>query len=193
MDKIRNIAFCAVFGAAAFLLPTIFHLLHLGSIFMPMYLPLVTLAFFVPPLYSGLTAFILPLLSGILTGMPPFYPPIAIIMSIELSIMSIIISFFYRKIPKINSLILLVSVLFIGRIVNVLLVYLFALLIKLPSKFVAGVSFISGWPGIILMIVVIPTILKLSQQIDFTGIKPLEREENDEKESKQNTIHSRIF
>jgi thiamine transporter ThiT len=78
----RDIAYCAVFGAAAMLLPVIFHLFHLGSLFMPMYLPLVTLSFFVGPLPASFTALLLPLISGAITGMPPFYPPIAFIMSI---------------------------------------------------------------------------------------------------------------
>jgi hypothetical protein len=33
---------------------------------------------------------------------------------------------------------------------------------KLPATFVAGISFLSGWPGMILMLVVIPAIVKLS-------------------------------
>lgn len=177
MDKVKNIAFCSVFGAGAFLLPVIFHVFHIGHIFMPMYLPLVTLAFFVSPLYAGLTSFILPLLSGLITGMPPFYPPVAIIMSIELCVMSIIISFSYRTFPKINTIFLLIVTLFIGRVLNVLMVYLFTIFVKLPSKFVAGTSFLSGWPGITLMLVIIPVILKISQQIGLI-VKPIEGEIN---------------
>lgn len=162
MFEPRDIAYCAVFGAAAILLPIIFHIFHLGSMFMPMYLPLVTLAFFVGPLPSAVTALLLPLLSGALTGMPPFYPPIAFIMSIELSVMCAIIGLLRTVFVKAHDLHVLIPVLFLGRIISVGLVYLMSLFMKLPAKFVAGVSILSGWPGIILMIVAIPAILRLS-------------------------------
>ena len=71
--RARELAYCGLFGAAAMLLPVVFHLLKLGSMFMPMYLPLIALAFFVGPLPAALTSFMTPLLSGVLTGMPPFF------------------------------------------------------------------------------------------------------------------------
>ena len=157
----RELAFCGVFGAAALLLPVIFHIFHLGSMFMPMYLPLVTLAFFVSPLPAALTALILPLASGAITGMPPFYPPVAFIMSLELAVMCGIIAQARTMAPRLNELFILVPVLFMGRCIGVGLVYLAALFMKLPAKFVAGASLISGWPGIVLMIVAIPAILRL--------------------------------
>ncbi|MFO7652386.1 MAG: ECF transporter S component, partial [Candidatus Krumholzibacteriia bacterium] len=59
----RELAFCGLFGAAALLLPVLFHVVHLGRLFMPMYLPLVALAFFVRPLPAAVTALMTPLLS----------------------------------------------------------------------------------------------------------------------------------
>jgi hypothetical protein len=53
----RELAVCGVFGAAALLLPGLFHLVRLGQVFMPMYLPLVVLAFLVRPRAAALTAF----------------------------------------------------------------------------------------------------------------------------------------
>ena len=66
----RELAYCGLFGAAALLLPVLFHLIHLGHMFMPMYLPLVALAFFVRPGMAALTAVLVPLISGVATGMP---------------------------------------------------------------------------------------------------------------------------
>lgn len=157
--KNREIAYCGLFGAAALLLPVLFHLVHLGQIFMPMYLPLVALAFFVRPGMSALTAMIVPLLSGAVTGMPPFYPPVAPIMSAELALMAGIIGTVRLMIPRVWTLSVLIPALVIGRLVNTGLMYLAADLMGLPATFVAGVSFLSGWPGIILMIVVIPAIV----------------------------------
>jgi len=132
---------------------------------MPMYLPLVTLSFFVGPMPAALTALLLPLLSGAITGMPSFYPPIAFIMSVELAAMCGIIAFIRLALPKIHELIILIPVLLLGRCIGVGLIYLMAVFMQLPAKFVAGASLISGWPGIILMIVAIPAIIRISRMI----------------------------
>lgn len=165
MFKPHDIAYCAVFGAAAMLLPVIFHIFHLGSMFMPMYLPLVTLAFFVGPVPVAVTALLLPLISGATTGMPPFYPPIAFIMSIELSVMCAIIALCRRFFSKAHVLIILIPTLLLGRVIGVGLIYLMAIFMKLPAKFVAGASLISGWPGIVLMVVAIPAIMRIARKV----------------------------
>jgi hypothetical protein len=167
----RNIAYCAVFGAAAMLLPMIFHVFHLGSVFMPMYLPLVTLAFFVEPPSAALTAFLLPLISAAITGMPPFYPPTAFIMSIELTITCGMIALIRRAKPKIKELVILIPVLLVGRCIGFGLIYLMALFMNLPAQFVLGASVFSGWPGIILMLVAIPAIIRISRMVGHSNIQ----------------------
>ncbi|MGO9375703.1 MAG: hypothetical protein ACLQBD_26945 [Syntrophobacteraceae bacterium] len=158
----KELAYGGLFGASALLLPVIFHLVHLGHIFMPMYLPLVALAFFVRPLPAALTALIVPLLSGAATGMPPFYPPVAVIMAVELAIMAAVIAAIKQYKPKWNERVILVPTLILGRIVNVGLIYLFAGFIDLPAGFVAGASFISALPGIILILAVVPPLVRLA-------------------------------
>lgn len=159
----HDLAYCGLFGAAALLFPVVFHLVRLGHVFMPMYLPLVTLAFFVPPLPAAVTALVIPVLSGAVTGMPPFYPPVAVFMSLELAIMSAVIAAVVRRRPKANEWLVLVPVLCFGRAVYVALVYVFSLAIKLPAGFMAGLSLLAGWPGIVLMIVVVPPVAKLRE------------------------------
>jgi hypothetical protein len=154
----RDLAYCGVFGAAALLMPPLFHLIRLGHVFMPMYLPLVTLAFFVSPMPAAVTALIMPLLSGAVTGMPPFYPPVAVFMAIELAVMAGLISAIVTWRPRINEWLVLVPVLLLGRVLYVGLVYSFSLVIELPAGFMAGLSFLAGWPGIVLMIVAVPPV-----------------------------------
>ena len=175
--KHREFAYCGLFGAAALLLPVLFHLIHIGHIFMPMYLPLVTLAFFVRPGPAALTALVVPLLSGAATGMPPFYPPVAPVMALELALMAGIIGTVRLILPRINTLILLIPVLAIGRIAGAALLYLIAGVIGLPATFVAGIALLSGWPGLLIMIVAIPTIVRLSRIPKSTK----EREKTNEK------------
>jgi hypothetical protein len=155
----RDLAYGGLFGAAALLLPTIFHLLRLGHIFMPMYLPIVVLAILVRPRVALTTALLVPLLSGLATGMPPFYPPIAPVMAVELALMAFCISFCHGRWPRAKTWAVLVPVLLLGRAVNVLLSYSAAQVLELPAGFVAGLSLLSGWPGIILIVVVVPPLV----------------------------------
>jgi len=159
----RELAFCGLFGAAALLLPVIFHVLRLGHIFMPMYLPLVALAYFVRPLPAAVTAIVTPLLSGAVTGMPPFFPPVAVFMALELSVMAALIAWICSRWPRVNEWLVLVPTLIFGRVFYVGLVYLFSLFIDLPAAFMAGLSLLSGWPGIVLMVAVVPVIARTSR------------------------------
>jgi hypothetical protein len=156
----RELAYCGLFGAASLLLPVLFHLVHLGHVFMPMYLPLVTLAFFVRPLPAAITAALAPVLSGAVTGMPPFYPPVAVFMAIELAVMAALIAWVAGRWPRVNERLVLIPVLLLGRVLYVALVYGFSRLIALPAAFVASLSFLSGWPGIILMAVAVPPVAR---------------------------------
>ena len=50
---------------------------------MPMFYPLALAGFLVAPPLAMITGVAAPLVSALLTGMPPFYPPIAFIMMAE--------------------------------------------------------------------------------------------------------------
>ena len=156
----RELSYCSVFGAAALLLPVLFHVLHLGAVFMPMYLPLVALAYFVRPLPAAVTAVTAPILSGAVTGMPPFFPPVAVFMALEIAAMAALISWVMQRRPGTNELLVLVPTLALGRVIYVFLVYLFSRLIELPAGFMAGLSLLSGWPGLVLMVITVPPVAR---------------------------------
>jgi hypothetical protein len=171
----RELAYCGLFGAAALLLPVLFHVAHLGRVFMPMVLPLVTLPFFVRPLPAAVTAFMAPLLSGAVTGMPPFYPPVAVCMAIELAVMAAPIAAAVGRWPRASEWLVLIPALAVGQVLYVGLIYGFSLLIELPAGFMAGLSFASGWPGIILILVVVPPVVRIGRA---AGRRWAERERN---------------
>ena len=151
--KPQDWAFCGVFGAAALLLPLVFHVLHLGHVFLPMYIPLFALALITRPIPSGLTSALVPVLSAVLTGMPPLYPPIAWIMAVELAAMVSATSFLAVRLPKRNPILIILPVLILGRVLNAVLYYGAASLMDLPAAFLAGLSFFSGWPGVVLILI----------------------------------------
>lgn len=158
----RELAFGGLFGAAALVFPFFFHMLHLGHVFMPMYLPLMALAFFVRPAIASLVGVLVPILSGLLSGMPPFFPPVAPVMSLELGCMAGALAFLRKRWPAVPVLLHLVPVLIMGRIVNTVLLYASSLWMELPAAFIAGISFASGWPGILLMLVVLPPLSRFA-------------------------------
>jgi hypothetical protein len=82
-----------------------------------------------------------------------------------------IIASVQRLFPKLNELIILIPVLLLGRIIGVGLIYIMAVFMKLPAKFVAGASLISGWPGIILMIAAIPAIIRISRVVGHSNMQ----------------------
>jgi hypothetical protein len=157
----RELALAGLFGAAALALPFLFHLVQLGRVFLPMYLPLMALAFFASPAVVAATAFVVPLLSALLTGMPPWYPPVAPIMSLELAVMSALAAFIWRRTGKRKWTILavLAPVLVLGRGMQLVMGYLLGLMLDLPPEFLSLASVAAGFPGLILMCVVIPALV----------------------------------
>jgi hypothetical protein len=171
----RELAYCGLFGAAALLLPSLFHLVRLGHVFMPMYLPLVALAFFVRPLPAAVTAAVVPMLSAVVTGMPPLYPPVAPIMALELAAMAALIAAARRRWPSASEIWLLLPALLLGRALHVGMAACFARFVELPVTWVAGLSLISGWPGIVLMLVVVPAIVRSAGTNRVRAPSPTER------------------
>ena len=76
----RNLVVCAAMAALALALPIAFHMAGLGSEFLPMLLPLLVNAFLVPFVPAVAMAAVAPFISALATGMPPLYPPIAVVL-----------------------------------------------------------------------------------------------------------------
>jgi len=157
----RDLAYCGSFGAAALPLPPLFHVLHLGHVFLPMFLPLVTLAFLVPPGPAVLTGAVVPLLSGALTGMPPFWPPVGPFLAVELGMTCGLIALARKRWPRATQWAILVPALAVGRATYLGEVFGFARLVDLPAEFLAGVSFVAGWPGMLLILAVVPPVVQV--------------------------------
>jgi hypothetical protein len=161
----RELAFGGLFGAAAMALPVLFHLVQLGHVFMPMYIPLMALPFFVRGRMAAMTAFVVPILSALVTGMPPLMPPVAPVMTVELSIMAGLLAVVRQRWPSVSPVILLAPVLVLGRILNAGVMYVVAMVLDLPAGFIAGISFIAGWPGLAVMMIVLPPIALLARRL----------------------------
>lgn len=160
----RELAYCGLCGAAALLLPTLFHLLQLGRVFMPLYVPLMILPFFVRARAAATTAGLAPLLSAALTGMPPWYPPVALLMASELALMAGLLGWLAQRWPRCQPVLLLVPVLLLGRLAYAVLAYGSARWLAAPAGWFVGLSWLSAWPGILLMTIVVPAVVRIARQ-----------------------------
>ncbi len=144
--------------AAALVLPVFFHLLGLGSAFMPMFYPLVLAGFLVAPPLAMIVGFSAPLLSALLTGMPPFYPPIAFIMMAE-GLLFTALPQPLKKVFRLGDWQALLAVLVLDRILLLGLVQAMAALMELPPRLLGWTAVMRGLPGLALMLAVLPWII----------------------------------
>ena len=159
--RMRDHAYCGLFGALSLALPTLFHALGLaGPMFLPMYWPLVTLAFLVPTGRAMLVAASVPLASSVLTGMPLLWPPLVAVMSVELAVQVGLAGALGRPRTGFASMgrifLALAFVLVLGRFLHAGGVWLLAQRFQLPAGALAGASFLAGWPGVAAMLVFVP-------------------------------------
>ena len=160
----RDTAYCGLFGALALALPLAFHALGLaGALFLPMYWPLVALAFLVPARRAALVAAVVPWASALLTGMPLLWPPLAAVLSVELAVQVAALGLFARP-PRngrggglARTTLVLAAVLVFGRALHAGLVWALAQAFpNLPAGVLAGASLLAGWPGVAVLLVFIP-------------------------------------
>lgn len=151
----KDLTFTCVLIAIGIILPSIFHMFHLGGpIFLPMHIPVIMCGFLVGRKYGLMCGIIVPLLSSVLTGMPPLFP-IAITMSLELGTYGYVSGLLSNKV---NPYIALIGAQIIGRIVGAMSNFIILGLAAKPfvlSTYLTGV-FVTALPGILLQLLLIP-------------------------------------
>ena len=156
--KNRELVFTALFISLGVVIPILFHRLGLGSVFLPMFLPILLCGFFVNPAFALLAGFITPFISSFMTGMPPLFP-IALMMSLEGASLAGTASLIFNKL-KGNVWISLVSALIIQRVVLILFIFAISPFFELPERMLSIAVISSGIPGVILQIVIVPLFVK---------------------------------
>jgi len=177
MNNTKKLTLSALFLALGILLPYVFHATNLGgSIFLPMHIPVLLAGFFVGPFYALAIGAITPIISGLMTGMPPFAPvPVAIVMAFELAAYGFFAGLFYEKL-RINPIFSLVLAMICGRIVTGLVIFVLVAAFgfnKLnPVAYVWG-SLATSWPGILIQLVLIPAVVEIVRK---AGLHPKEHQ-----------------
>lgn len=168
--KTSQLVKASLFIAIGIILPQAFHAVkNAGSIFLPMHIPILLSGFFIHPVLALCVGIIVPVLSHLFTGMPPV--PFLYVMIFELGAYGIITALMYNK-YKTNLYVALVAGMLAGRIVNILANYIaLHVILNKPFSFrmVATGLFVTGIPGIVIQLIIIP-ILVLGISRAYKGV-----------------------
>ena len=154
--RTQNLTLSSLFIALGILIPILFHAIGLGSMLLPMFWPIAVGAFFLAVPYAAAVGVLTPVLSALMTGMPP--PPILYKMIFELVFLGISISFCYRQ-TRLGIFWLVLTGMLISRIMALLGSAAIAPLLGLPPEFYALFSLLKGMPGMIAIVVLMPLIV----------------------------------
>lgn len=142
-------------GALALVLPMAFHAVGLGSRFLPLLQPLLVLGFLVSPGWATATAALIPWVSSLLTGMPPLYPPVAAILSVEAAVAAGLAAVIYRQ-GRGSLWGALAAAVTASKLAGFGLSYILATAFDLPAAFASAAMLVQGLPGVALMLAVAP-------------------------------------
>jgi hypothetical protein len=149
----------AAMGALALTLPLAFHAVGLGSKFLPMLLPLLLNGFLSPLPWALLTGAAMPLVSALLTGMPPLYPPVALIVCSEGAVLAGVAAAIYSLTrPRVWPA--LIAAVVAGRATAFGLSWVIALKFGLPAAMASGAMLLQGLPGVVLQLAAVPIVLR---------------------------------
>lgn len=127
-----------------------------GTVLLPMHYPVMLAGILCGPLYGGLIGIIVPVLSSLLTGMPPVFPMLPL-MTFQLLFMGFISGLVMKKWNKVipSSIASIIA----GWGAYALALYVLKLLpVGAGLKMQMIPAFIAGLPGIIGQIILIPII-----------------------------------
>jgi hypothetical protein len=152
---ISNLLIAVVFSALGIAVPVLFHALGLGSMFLPMYLPLAVGAFLLNRANALMLGFFTPLFSAVLTGMPPFYPPVVFMMMLQLPLFCFTISLLTHRYTK-SVILSLAAAVLLDRLLLVALFYVVYPLFSIDPRIITLYDLVKSLPGVVLMFVVVP-------------------------------------
>lgn len=163
----RTLAQTGLFIALGILLPILFHQFSLaGRIFLPMHIPVLLAGALTGPASGFVVGAVCPVLSFMLTGMPPALR--VPLMTLELSLYGLVFGLLTRRSG--NSLPLVVGPLIAAQVVGRLGYGLGLLLFGRFLGFSFGlksylvVAFLAGLPGILIQLVLIPTLVLMMRR-----------------------------
>lgn len=182
MSHSQYITRCALFCALGALLPQAFHFFGIGAgqTFLPMHIPALCAGLLMGPGAGASVGFLSPLLSCLVTGGSMPAPIKLPFMMLEVATYGVCCALAYARLRKTRLSVWFgsfLSVLFAqlcGRAVNALgtaaAVYLFGVSDKAVSMAAVWTAVLTGLPGIVLQLVVLPTLLVTLQRLSRPSV-----------------------
>lgn len=184
-SNLTSVVFSALFITLGILPPMIFHIIggqSLGRMLLPMHIPVLLAGFVLSSGYAFLVGALTPFLSSIITGMPPLFP-MMYIMIFELGIYGLTASLLYRWLKryeqlrplKLHIILSLIGAMILGRVTAGLAVWsligIHGAIHKTPfmvGPFAYTVGSVSaGIVGIVIQIIVIPAVIIVLEPIIY--------------------------
>ncbi len=170
MTNTKRIVFSAMLLALGIVLPFFTgQIPEIGKMLLPMHLPVMLCGLLCGWGFGAGIGFVLPLLRSLLFGMPMLYPN-AVAMAFELAAYGLVIGLIYSCISKKNVLsvyLALIPAMLAGRLVwgtaEVILLGLGGQAFTLAAFWLG--AFATALPGVILQLILIPSVMLLLQKI----------------------------
>ncbi len=153
----QQMTLISLFIALCVIIPFVFHLAGLGAMFLPMFLPILLAGFVIRFPLAMLVGLLGPIVSSLLTGMPPLFPT-AISMMAEGMVASGVASFLFCSKKSSLWLALLLAII-AERMTRVLMIFLILPLFGLPAREWSIAEITLTLPGVALQLVLIPLVL----------------------------------
>lgn len=166
--QIKNMVVAALMLALAYVLPNFTgNIPQIGSMLLPMHLPVLLCGFLCGGPWGAVVGFVAPLLRSVLIGMPPMFPT-AVSMAFELAAYGFVSGLLYQRLSKDLRGIYtsLLGAMLCGRVVWGVVRALLTLAGNSSftfSAFLAG-AFTTAIPGIVLQLVAIPVVVVALQK-----------------------------
>lgn len=173
--ELRQIPLVALFSALAIIFPQFFHFLGLGSVFLPMFIPVMVGSMFLTWRFVILLAILSPTVSWLITGMPPIAPPILPLLILELAVVGLTITFLRVQTSLTVWIILLIAII-ADRLVLFFLVLFIAPLFDITHPLFSIAMVAAGFPGVILQLLTVPFTVYLIEK-KYPQWRPGERQD----------------
>lgn len=166
MLRTNKLVLTSLFIACGLLLPLAFHTFGMGGrTFLPMHIPVFMGGLLLGWLPGFIIGALTPLLSCLLTGMPPLIPSLPM-MIVELALFGLVAGYLYYD-KRQNIYLALISAMVAGRLGAAFVLLLFSDMLGIhlhPLTYVAA-TFMTGIVGVVIQIVFIPILVRRLETI----------------------------
>lgn len=153
----QQITLAAMFIALCVIVPFVFHLAGLGVMFLPMFLPILLAGFVIRFPLAMLVGLLGPIVSALLTGMPPMFLT-AVSMMVEGMVAAGVASWLFQS-KKMPLWLALPVAILAERITRVAMIFLILPLFGLPGREWSIAEITLTLPGVALQLFLIPLVL----------------------------------